>query len=105
LALALLGCKANHVHIFGAYRYDTAQDCLEGPVAVDVIDGPDPGTCPRLRCWVSPGEEVYVTATACDAPVDYEERTRDPSAACVKALDAYGRADHGRCAGGVDDDG
>src|SRR5262249_25985337 len=75
LALASAACSTTHVHLFGAYRYEMDRDCLESPAVVDVIDGPDPGMCAMLRCWISPGKEVYVTDTACDSPPDYAEHT------------------------------
>jgi len=98
LLLGLVGCTTTHVHIFVAYRYDAAADCLESRAGVDVIDGPDPGMCAAVRCWLSLGGDVYVTDTACDGPIDYKDQTSDMSGACVKALAAYARDGHGRCA-------
>jgi hypothetical protein len=98
LGLGLVGCTTTHVHIFVAYHYDETADCLESPAGADVIDGPDPGTCAAVRCWVSPGDDVYVTDDACDAPLGYVEQTSDMSGVCVKALAAYARDGHARCA-------
>jgi len=85
----LAGCPATHVHIFGAFRYDAMSCCLEDAAGVDVIDGPDPGNCAEVRCWISPASEVYVTDKACDAPPDYSEHTSDTSGPCVDALAAF----------------
>lgn len=96
----LLGtaCGPGRVHVFGAYRYETGGDCLEGAAAVDVIDGPDPGACNASRCWISPAGEVYVTSTACDGPPDYVDHTKDPAGApCARALVAFARTNHGAC--------
>ena len=91
-AIALSACSGGVVHLFGAYRYDPVQDCLEPSAAVDVIDGEDPGRCLDTRCWTSPAREVYVTTTACDAPPDYREGTRDaPGSRCALALAAKAR--------------
>lgn len=103
-ALALLAiltaasCEDRLAHPFGAYRYQPDHDCLESAATVDVIDGPDPGRCDALRCWVSPAAEVYVTTTACDGPSNYVERTKDPAgSACARALEAFAREGHGLC--------
>src|SRR5262245_55243042 len=65
--IAASACTTRVAHTFGAYRFekgvDPAHDCLQGSAAVDVIDGPDPGVCSAVRCWVSPGKEVYITST------------------------------------------
>ena len=100
LALAgfTAGCEASEVHVFGAYRYDPELDCFEDSAAVDVIEGPSLGTCERLRCWISPGGDVYVTTEACDAPPGYEDGTHDPTGTpCSLALVAFSREGHGAC--------
>jgi hypothetical protein len=96
-ALLLAACEATEVHIFAARRYEEANDCLEDTAGADVIAGPDPGACDRVRCWVSPGTEVYVTDLVCDAPPEYTEGTTDTTGPCVKAQEAYRRPRHGRC--------
>lgn len=99
--LALLiagGCEDRLAHPFGAYRYQPDRDCFESAATVDVIDGPDPGRCDALRCWVSPAAEVYVTTSACDGPSNYVEHTGDPDgSACARALEAFAREGHGIC--------
>ena len=90
VGLGVVGCTALLVHNFGAQRYDEDRDCLEGAAVVDVLEGEDGGMCDATRCWVSPGGEVYVTTTACDAPLDYREGTADPAdSGCGRALAAY----------------
>jgi hypothetical protein len=97
LALSLPACERTVVHIFGGYGYDDVNDCLDAAGAVDVIDGPDPGMCATLRCWIRPDGVAVVTDRACDAPSDYVDHTKDTSGVCVKALAAYGRPGHGMC--------
>jgi hypothetical protein len=83
-------CDDGRAHVFGAYRFEPDRGCLETSAAVDVISGPDPGSCQAVRCWISPSGEVYVTSTACDAPLDYREHTKDPAPSlCSQALSAF----------------
>ena len=92
---AVLGgaCNASLVHTFGAFPYDAKDDCLEIGQTLDVIEGPDPGACSKLRCWVNPAGEAFVTDKACDAPIDLAESTTGP---CEPALEAY--KNHVMCA-------
>lgn len=69
-----------------ASQYDAEGDCLGPVLAVDVVSGPDKGACNTLRCWISPGGEVYVSEAACDAPPDYAESVDGP---CKQALCAH----------------
>jgi hypothetical protein len=91
-ACAVLGgaCSASLVHTWGAFTYDAADDCLHHAQLVDVIDGPDPGTCSAVHCWVNPAGEAFVTDKACDAPVDVTEST---TGFCEGALKAYKKLD------------
>jgi hypothetical protein len=99
LCLLLFCCCHNtKVHIFGAYHFDREADCLDGPAAVDVLEGPEPAPCPGLRCWLSPAGEVYLTDTACEAPLGFEDHTDDASGDCLRALEIYALEDHGKCA-------
>jgi hypothetical protein len=95
----LFACTNRQQYVFGAYVYDPEADCLAPPAAVDVISGPDPGPCDRLRCWISPEKQVYVTDAACEAPVGFDDHTADGEGGCREALLAYEREDHGACAG------
>ena len=88
-ALVAAACTDNIDHVFGGYAYDPVNNCLYTSGAVDVIAGADPGQCPELRCWLSPGGLVYVTDEACDAPIDYVDETQADSGPCVKALADY----------------
>lgn len=91
------GCEDRPVHIFSGERYDPVGDCLEKAAALDVIDGADPGPCDVVRCWAAPAGDVYITTSACDAPLDLADRTGDPPGSpCAKALDAF--AKKARCA-------
>jgi hypothetical protein len=80
------GCDGGLVHSFVAYPYDATLGCLESAATVDVIDGPDPGSCPEVRCWVKPSGEIFVSDKACDAPLDF---TKNASGPCKLALEAY----------------
>jgi hypothetical protein len=93
-ALAVAAACSDRIdHVFGGYAYNSAGNCLYTSGAVDVIAGPDPGTCPMVRCWVSPSGLVYVTDQACDAPPDYQDDTSADAGPCVNALaDYYGDA-------------
>ena len=79
-------CDDRSAHVFMASRYDATADCLGPTLGVDVVEGPDQGACNTLRCWISPGGEVYVSYAACDAPPDYAESSEGP---CKQALSAY----------------
>ena len=106
LAVAIAGaaCQGRLDHVFGGYPYDATQDCLDAPVAADVVAGADPGTCPQLgvHCWLAPDGSIYVTDGACDAPPDYQDQTKDVSSLCVKALAAYNRSGIDLCPGQPD---
>jgi hypothetical protein len=80
------GCDGGLVHSFIAYPYNATVGCLEAAAAVDVIDGPDPGSCPGVSCWVKPSGEIFVSDKACDAPLDF---TKNASGPCALALEAY----------------
>jgi hypothetical protein len=96
LGVWVAACSPQRSHLFGAQHYDPDHDCLEKGAAVDVIEGPDPGTCDVLHCWVAPSEDVYVTTTACDAPPGYVDHTADPAGTpCARALAAHNRPDGG----------
>jgi hypothetical protein len=97
LLVAAATCQDRLAHVFGGWAYDTAGDCLDAPGVVDVVDGPDPGKCPQLRCWLAPDGTAYVTDEACDAPIDFQDQTKATSGVCVKALAAYHRTGHGLC--------
>jgi hypothetical protein len=102
--LALPGCTDQLVHGFGAYEYDVSRHCLFDAAVVDVIDGPDPGECDDLRCWVSSDGEVYVTTTACDAPKNVVDHTKDPEGTdCYSALALFNKKGHSICPDPVDD--
>jgi hypothetical protein len=85
-------------HVWGAYAYDSTDDCLAVNGEVDVLPGPDPGTCSTVRCWQSHDGNAFVTDTACDAPPDFTDHSSDPQGSlCARALAAYQRAGHAAC--------
>ena len=87
LALAIgVGCDAGVVHAFNAFPYNAKVGCLESETAVDVLDGPDPGSCAEVHCWVNPSGEIFVSDHACGAPLDFTESASGP---CKLALDAH----------------
>jgi hypothetical protein len=97
LFVALPACERNVFHVFGGYSYDADAGCLYKSGAIDVIDGPDPGKCKKVKCWIGPAGQVVVTDTACDAPLDYTDGTAEDAGACPAALEAYEGEDHSRC--------
>jgi hypothetical protein len=97
-ALGAVHCDARLAHAFGGYAYNETADCFYLSGAVDVIAGADPGQCPnRLRCYVAPDSNVYVTDDACDSPPDYQDETHSTSGPCVKALAAFARPGNSLC--------
>jgi hypothetical protein len=91
-AAALVGCPDRLVHPFGGNEYDPARDCLGPAQETDVVAGADPGPCAQTKCWISSGDLVWVTTTACDAPPDYVDGTNAPAGSpCAKALAAHAR--------------
>ncbi len=83
---AVVSCDDGLVHTFFALPYDVTLGCLGSSAAVDVIDGPDPGSCAEVHCWVKPTGEIFVSDRACDAPLDFTESASGP---CKLAIDAY----------------
>ena len=79
-------CDARLVHTWGAFPYDATTDCFGDAQILDVLDGPDPGSCPVVHCWVNPVGEIFITDNACDAPIDLTEST---SGACAAALKTF----------------
>lgn len=95
---ALPACQGRAAHFLVAYVYEPANECLDAPAVVDVVNGPPPpAPCPILRCWLAPSGIALVTDQACDVPPDYQDQTRTGTGACVKALAAYGKSGHQRC--------
>jgi hypothetical protein len=98
VVLVANACESRPIHVFGGYAFDPVNDCLDPACAVDVVAGLDTGPCPIVRCWLSSTGIAYITSTACDAPPDYTDDTRNPaSAICVKALAAYRGTNHTIC--------
>ncbi|MFS8067434.1 MAG: hypothetical protein ACMG6S_13820 [Byssovorax sp.] len=83
---AVVSCDDGLVHTFFALPYDVTLGCLGSSRAIDVIDGPDPGSCAEVHCWVKPTGEIFVSDRACDAPLDFTESASGP---CKLAIDAY----------------
>ena len=79
-------CNATVVHTWGAYPYDADTGCFGEAEIVDVVDGPDPGSCPVVHCWVNPAGDIFVTDKACDSPLDLTEST---SGVCAVALKTF----------------
>jgi hypothetical protein len=86
------------LHTFNARFWNASEGCLESEAVIDVIDGSDPGECPRTQCWVTPAGDAYVTTDACDAPLDFRDGTHDPApSVCADALEALAAGDDGSC--------
>jgi hypothetical protein len=96
------GCTDKPVHVFDAYAFTPGAtpktDCLQSPAEVDVLSGPDPGSCPVLRCWTTPQGAVYITDESCDSPPDFTDDTDAPAGSpCAEALLVYAEPGHGLC--------
>ena len=94
LASAVLvggACSASLVHTWGAFPYDAEHDCFGDALILDVLDGPDPGSCPVVHCWVNPTGEIFVTDKACDAPIDLTESTSGTCSAALKTFKLPGK--------------
>ena len=96
-ALTAPSCGGGQNHTFGGYPYDPVGDCLDPPVIIDVVAGPDPGMCSVVRCWQDSCGGIFVTDASCDMPPGYQDLTHTTSGPCVKALAAYARPGHDFC--------
>ena|SRR5688500_13245588 len=96
---ALTACNGKaRVHAFSARFWNASEGCLESEAVVDVIEGSDPGQCPRIQCWVSAAGDAYVTTDACEAPLDFRDGTHDAAPSlCADALEALAAGDEGSC--------
>ena len=101
LALALAGSTACNgkarVHTFFARFWNADDACLETAAVIDVIEGSDPGSCPRTQCWLSPAGDAFVTTAACDAPLDFRDATSDADSPGADALAALAAGADGDC--------
>lgn len=97
--VAAAACTDMTVHPFSAYALGGSGECIEPAGVIDVIDGPDPGECDVLRCWVDPEGQVFITTTACDAPHGFVDHTKDPAGSdCYRALALFDKPGHSQCA-------
>jgi hypothetical protein len=96
---AVAACDDPVSHIFRARQYDPVRGCLGGNVAVDVLEGPDPGSACAPTCLIgrSPlvigggGEVIYVTTACPPLPPSFDISGKRPE--CAQALAALKRAD------------
>ena len=90
--LSALGCDDSGSHIFSGEEYSASSQCL-GPVSsIDIVTGPDPGSCPPA-CIVSllqdGGRVAYVSTMCPPYPVFQFETDASGDPLCVGALEAF----------------
>jgi hypothetical protein len=87
-------CSEPASHVYVGRFFVEARRCLGTASSLEVVDGPDPGSCPPL-CLVQKGHDasraVYVSTMCGPYPLDFETTGADP--ACRAALDALARGD------------
>lgn len=97
---AAVGCESGpNAHPFYAASYDAATGCLGAVLFVDVLEGPSPGDCKQVVCWLDTRGHAYVSETMCDGPPDWT-RVEAPKAGslCEAALVAWQQYGAGQCA-------
>lgn len=93
------GCHPEaEVHPFYAARYDAQAGCLDAVTIQDVLEGPDPGRCNQVICWLNHRGEAYVSLTMCDGPPDWARVDAPESGSpCAQALEALKEHGTGQC--------
>jgi hypothetical protein len=97
-ALFYVACTDIVSHAYRGATYNSARDCLEGELAIDIVEGVDPGTGCAAICLEGTslastpdsGISVYVTTNCPPVPRGLSE---SDSAACKAALAAKARKD------------
>jgi hypothetical protein len=91
--LVLFGCTDYQTHVLPGQLYEAARDCIDPTTSIDIVDGPDPGTCSPPTCIVTPAGQnggatgIYVT-TEC-GPYPPLDDTSGSEALCTAALAAF----------------
>jgi hypothetical protein len=110
--LFALGCNDSGSHIFAGQEYDAVKECLDPVSSIDVIAGPDPGTCPAA-CVVALAEDggktAYLSTMCGPYPVYPFEKNTAGEPLCAQAFAAFKAsaycADGGTLLGGGVSDG
>jgi hypothetical protein len=93
LHVPLAACEDNTSHPYPAREYRADRDCLAAPIAIDVVEGEDPGACAPV-CLVKAedgGRAAYVSTTCAPYPPFVDTSGSDPR--CALALAALERSD------------
>jgi hypothetical protein len=90
--LSVAGCDDGGVHIFTGEQYNATLQCLEPVASIDVIDGPEPGSCPAVCILTVPqdGGQLAYVSTLCGPYPQYPfeaDASSDPL--CIAAMNAY----------------
>ena len=90
--LSALGCDDVGSHIFAGEEYDSVKECLDPVSSIDVITGPDPGSCPAA-CIVSfdpeDGGKTAYLSTMCGPYPQYPfEKDAGGEPLCAQAFAA-----------------
>ena len=96
LVVLLASCKNNASHIYVGEKYEPGRDCVDGPTAVDVVEGDlNDAPCAAI-CLVSPPQEagdrpIYVSKQCPPLPQGFD--VSGANAECPAAIAAYTRTD------------
>jgi hypothetical protein len=99
-AIVVAGCSSsNDIHSFWAAHYSSSNDCLETMSVTDVLNGPDPGRCAKIVCWLNPHtNDAFISETMCDGPPGWRSYDSIGSGTlCDLALAARARSNSGAC--------
>jgi hypothetical protein len=91
--LQAFACDEVASHPFPARLYEPGRGCVGAPIALDVVEGPDPGGC-AATCIVRSGDggrDVYVSTMCAPYPPFHDTTGADPL--CGPALAAFARTD------------
>jgi hypothetical protein len=89
----MFACDDVASHPYPGRIYEEGRGCLGAPIALDVVEGPDPGGC-TATCLVSAtdgGRIVYISTMCAPYPPFHDTSGTDPL--CGPALAAFARTD------------
>jgi hypothetical protein len=89
--VSALGCDDVGSHIYAGEQYDAVKECLDPVSSIDVVTGPDPGSCPAA-CVVSlqqdGGKTAYLSTMCPPYPVYPFEKDAGGEPLCAQAFAA-----------------
>jgi hypothetical protein len=88
------GCDVDNTHVFVAYRYEVARDCLDPTTSLDVVPSEQAALTCAPACLVRPSPPaaayaIYVSTMCEPYPADLDTSGTDPN--CAAALAAFAR--------------